>query len=240
MEKELIPLSPEDRFRFSCSPAVSCFNACCRDLNQILTPYDIIRLKNHLGLESHVFLDRYTVSHVGPETGLPVIVLRQDPKNELKCPFVTEEGCAVYKDRPGSCRIYPLARGVFRSRETGRMTEQYVLLQESHCNGCDRGKEWTVQEWIHDQEIAIYNQMNDLLMEIISLKNKTHPHPLDFRERHLFHLVCYDVDAFRRQVFENHLLRDADTEQLAAVKTDDTALMKLGVEWLAKALFGTD
>ena len=51
---------PDEVFRFACSPGVACFNACCRDLNQSLYPYDILRLKKRLKLPSGEFLERYT------------------------------------------------------------------------------------------------------------------------------------------------------------------------------------
>ena len=41
MENDMIPLARDDQFQFACGPEVPCFNACCRDLNQFLTPYDL-------------------------------------------------------------------------------------------------------------------------------------------------------------------------------------------------------
>jgi len=51
-------LAPEDKFSFSCHPGVSCFNHCCADINIVLTPYDIIRLKNRLGITSPEFHEK--------------------------------------------------------------------------------------------------------------------------------------------------------------------------------------
>jgi hypothetical protein len=51
-----VRLTKESKFRFSCHPGVPCFTNCCRNMNIILTPYDIIRLKNRLGLTSDMFL----------------------------------------------------------------------------------------------------------------------------------------------------------------------------------------
>ena len=34
--------------QFKCHKGISCFNACCRNADITLTPYDIIRLKQHL------------------------------------------------------------------------------------------------------------------------------------------------------------------------------------------------
>ncbi|MDM8526539.1 YkgJ family cysteine cluster protein [Desulfococcaceae bacterium HSG8] len=233
MENEMIPLLPDDVFEFSCTKDVPCFNECCRDLNQFLTPYDILRLKKRLNLSSGEFLERYTTQHVGPETGLPVVTFKTDHSSELKCPFVTTSGCSVYEDRPSSCRTYPLARVVSRSRETGRLTEQYVLLKEPHCLGFREGKKQTVREWVADQGIQIYNEMNDLLMGIISLKNRMNPGSLDIKSGHIFHLACYDLDTFRDQL-DNF---DIDPEIRNAAKADDTELLKLALKWV-ETLFG--
>ena len=45
---EPVRLDPESQFKFKCHPGIECFTQCCRDINIILTPYDIIRLKNKL------------------------------------------------------------------------------------------------------------------------------------------------------------------------------------------------
>ncbi len=239
-EYEVIPLSAYETFYFSCSPEISCFNECCRDISQFLTPYDILRLKNHLGLRSDEFLKQYTTQHTGPETGLPVIVLRQDHASDMKCPFVTSKGCSVYEDRPSSCRTYPLARLASRSRETGAVTEQYVLLQEEHCKGHFESHQQTVTDWLKQQGLEIYNKMNDLMMEIISLKKQVHPGALDLREKHIFHMALYDSDNFRTQVFQNNLLEKLDVSpaELESAGKDDTALLKLGIQWVKYAVFG--
>lgn len=234
MQDEMIPLSVNDTFRFSCSAKVPCFNECCRDLNQFLTPYDILRLKNRLGISSGVFLERCTTQHTGPESGFPVVTLKTSQSSELRCPFVTPRGCSVYEDRPSSCRTYPLARMASRSRETGSITEQYVLIKEAHCLGFQQDKVWTAQEWIKDQGAEIYNEMNDMLMEIISLKNRFRPGPLDMKSRHFFHTACYDLDAFRTQT--DNLNIDADT--LALIKSSDVELLKFGIQWVRQMLFG--
>jgi uncharacterized protein len=140
MESDIKPIASHDTFRFACSHRVACFNECCRDLNQFLTPYDILRLKKRLMLRSSRFLERYTTQHTGPETGFPVVALEPADNLERKCPFVTASGCSVYEDRPSSCRIYPLARAISRSRETEEIIEHFALLKESHCLGHNQKK----------------------------------------------------------------------------------------------------
>ncbi|MBW2012061.1 MAG: YkgJ family cysteine cluster protein [Deltaproteobacteria bacterium] len=240
MSNEMTPLSLDDTFSFSCTKSVPCFNECCRDLNQFLTPYDILRLKNHFDMSSNLFLERYTMQHIGPESGFPIITLKTNDTSELTCPFVTPEGCSVYKNRPSSCRTYPLARVASRSRETGRITEHYMLLKEPHCLGFNQPKTQTVREWIVSQDIAVYNEMNDLLMEIISLKNRLMPGPLDIKSRMFFYMACYDLDTFRSHIFEKGILKDhnLDADTLDSVKKDDEALLKLGLKSIKKVFFG--
>ena len=240
MDNNMTPLSLRDTFTFLCSERVPCFNDCCRDLNQFLTPYDILRLKNNLGISSNLFLERYTAQHIGPESGLPIITLKTDHASKSKCPFVTPSGCRVYEDRPSSCRAYPLVRVASRSRETGKINEQYLLLKEPHCLGFSQGQTQTVQEWIEDQGISPYNQMNDLLMEIISLKNRFIPGQLDITSKFLFQMACYDLDIFRSHIFDKGILDDQnlDSATLNAVKTDDVELLKLGFRWIKDTLFG--
>jgi Fe-S-cluster containining protein len=240
MEHTLIPLSLDDTFKFSCNAGVPCFNECCKDVNQFLSPYDVLRLKRHFGMTSGEFLEKYTTQHIGPETGLPVVCLKTDPADGFTCPFVSAEGCRVYDSRPSSCRTYPLARMLSRSRETGRITIQYGLLIEPHClgHGQDRGQ--SVREWIASQDIAAYDAMNDRMMDIISLKNRLIPGPLDLKSRHLFSMACYDLDAFRKYLADNfsHQRLGLNAESWQLLLEDDVALLKFSLNWLKQTLFG--
>ena len=239
MEPDVTPILLQDTFCFSCTPDVPCFNECCRDLNQFLTPYDILRLKRHLKLTSAQFLARYTSRHIGPETGLPVVTLKPIAQEGLACPFVTPKGCSVYKNRPSSCRTYPLMRAVAQSRETGAMTERFMLLKEPHCQGFKKSKIQTVQQWIDEQEIADYNRINDKLMHIISLKNRLVPGPLDIKSGHIFNTALYDLDNFRKQITNNGLLDNfhLDSSLLDKALEDDVALLEVGMSWIKQILF---
>ena len=239
MDDNLTAIALDKTFRFACSPAVACFNECCRDLNQSLYPYDILRLKKRLGLSSVEFLEHYTTRHIGPESGLPIVALKAAAAERLACPFVTQKGCRVYPDRPASCRTYPLVRAISRNRETGKVNEHFMLLKESHCSGFDAPTAQTVSQWTNNQEIEIYNHFNDQLLDIIRLKNQLRPGPLDLKSRHLFYVALYDLDRFRNQMINNKLLDDIDVDpqKLAAAKIDDTALLEVGMAYVKQNLF---
>jgi len=234
VEPDLTPISLQESFCFSCSPDVPCFNECCRDLNQFLTPYDILRLKNHLRLSSGEFLRKYTSQHIGPESGLPIVTLKPNDPYKLTCPFVTDTGCRVYENRPSSCRMYPLMRAVSRSRSSGEMTAQFMVLRESHCFGFEDGKTRTLRQWIDEQGCAVYNENNDKLMQIISLKNRLVPGPLNIKSSRLFHTALYDLDNFGSQIQNNGLLDNFDVNSniMDAALENDAALLDLGMKWI--------
>lgn len=220
-------LTLDDKFKFSCHPGVDCFNECCRNLNLFLTPYDIIRMKNNLGLSSTEFLKDYTKCHMGDRSRLPVVFLKM--KEDENCPFVTDEGCSIYKDRPSSCRLYPLAR--IKSHEK----EFYYMVKEGHCKGFEEDKEWTVREWLKDQEGDTYNEMNDLFMEVISGKMKVN-RDLSDRELKMFYMACYNMDKFREFVTSTKFLDYFDVDENIANESDEE-VMKLGLKYVRFALF---
>ena len=126
-----------------------------------------------------------------------------------------------------------------RNRETGKITERFMLLHEPHCLGFNEPKEQTVRQWIKEQGVETDNPINDKLMEIISLKSRLRPGPLDLKSRHLFFLALYDLDNFRNQFFNDRRLNnlDVDPQKLAAAETDDTALLEVGMEYVKQVLF---
>ena len=94
--------------QFRCHAGIACFNACCKNIDISLTPYDILRLRKHLGITSGDFLARYTIPYEMEKGGLVGVKLR--PVEEgTACRFMTDQGCAVYSDRPTACRYYPIA-----------------------------------------------------------------------------------------------------------------------------------
>ncbi len=240
MSEEMVPIDLENLMNFNCSFENECFNECCRDLNQALTPYDVLRLKNSLGISSQDFLKTYTSLHYGPESGLPVVEFKPNPGKGYECPFVTPKGCCVYQDRPASCRMYPLARAITRSRETGEISEYFALIEEPHCKGFGIKSSQKVKEWLKGQNVDKHNKENDKLMELISLKNQILPGKLEGAAADKFYMALYDLDEFREQIFEKNLLDkfNISEDHKEKIKKDDEVLLNLGLEWVKYMLFG--
>lgn len=227
-------IAPASAFSFACHAGVPCFNACCRDLNQFLTPYDILRLKHHFGMSAVDFLARYTKTHIGPRTGLPVVSLAPLDRFERKCPFITPEGCAVYDNRPSSCRIYPLIRTSGGMDAEGRREVRYFLLREAHCRGGEESRPVTAAEWVVGQGLAPYNEMNDLTGDVIRAKNRYNPEPLTAAAQRIFYTLCYDLDGLRAGVFSPGL---DFLNRLAGETADDVELLRKSLTVLMTDFF---
>lgn len=226
MEQELMEIQENEPMPFSCTPSVSCFTECCHDLNQVLTPYDVLRLKTHLNLSSSEFLSQYTIRFTGPETGLPLVGLKPVAEKRFACPFLAEDGCTVYADRPSSCRSYPLIRMASRSRQTGEITVRYAFFREPHCRGWESPeKRVSVAEWLEDQGLEPYNVMNDRVLELIAAVNRLKPRTLSSIERDDIYTALYDTDTF----LEKHKAMGK------GVSNDNTSshdsVLDIGLQW---------
>ncbi|MEJ5358607.1 MAG: YkgJ family cysteine cluster protein [Desulfobacterales bacterium] len=197
MEAEITPLGDEEGFCFDCSPAAPCFNRCCRDLVQAVTPYDALRLARGLGLSVEAFRARYCRLHPGPATGLPVLTL-DSPGG--RCPFVSEAGCRVYADRPSSCRAYPLLRAAGLPEGGGPVREAWFVLREPHCLGFRSGRRWTAAAWGEAQGLTEYNRENDRLLRLLRAKRLLHPGPLPAGLASRIARALYEPAALRREL----------------------------------------
>jgi len=242
MSEDMIPVGLDEPMGFNCGVENPCFNECCRDLNQALTPYDILRMKIALGVKSQIFLREYTSMHTGPGTGLPVVGFKPNPATGYACPFVTEQGCSVYEDRPGSCRLYPLARAIAKDRASGAIMEYFALIEEDHCQGFGKKEGKTVGQWLAGQNVAEHNRQNDKLMELISLKNQIMPGQLEGAQSDIFYMALYDLDEFRDKIQNQDLLKELTLPEdlLEKIGEDDQALLDFGIAWVKSQIFGRD
>jgi Fe-S-cluster containining protein len=230
------------RFRFRCGPGVPCFTECCADLNLVLTPYDILRLKNRLGLDYEEFLARHTesVDEREGEHAYPRLRLRMTEGGRKACPFVSEAGCRIYEDRPSACRIYPLGRATARGAGPDHVLERFFVVREKHCRGFEETKEWTVDAWTADQGLEPYHRFNDQWMDIVTREIKQGSGENESRKQQMFYMASYNLDAFRRFVFESSFLRtfQMEPEEAEVLKNSEEALLEFAFRWLRFALFG--
>lgn len=229
-------------FHFRCGPEVKCYMQCCRKLDLILYPYDIIRLKNRLGISSEEFMRKHTSLGPSSHPFFPAVMLLMSENEERTCPFLNGSGCTVYEDRPTACRTYPLERAVDRTPSKGRPEEYYFMTRHAYCLGHRENQEWTVKSWLKDQKIQHYNAVNDLWAEIDTLfaSNPWQGEGAGGPRQQMAFMVCYNIDGFRRFAEENRLFDQfrIESSQRRILAEDDEALLKFGFEWLKLVLGG--
>lgn len=240
VEKELLQGLKGNTFSFSCHKGIGCFTKCCAALQLVLTPYDIVRMKNRLGISSDRFLETYTHTRIDRHPRFPMVLLRMNNDPAQACPFVGSEGCTVYEDRPGACRIYPLARAAQRALLGEKTKEKFFIVKEKHCQGFEEGRLWTVESWMSDQGLAPYNEMNDQWLEIISSPKSLGPEEDMPRKLQMYFMASYNPDKFRAFLFGSRFFHRFHVPEAIRLnmEKDDTALMGFGFEWLKFSLFG--
>lgn len=239
--REYPKLSPNSKFRFSCHKGLSCFTQCCGDVNIFLTPYDVLRMRRASGFSSEEFLEKYTIPLLMEDQKLPVVLLKMRDDDRKSCPFVASEGCTIYEDRPLSCRMYPL--GMASSKTKDRIDGEefcFIVKDGFPCVGFKEDKEWTVEEWCKEQGIDLYNKKCEPYKEITLHRCFREGKGLGPSKTQVFYITCYNLDRFRRLLFESKFfsLFDVPNETIEKIKTDDEELLNFGFDWLRFSLFG--
>jgi Fe-S-cluster containining protein len=163
-------------------------------------------------------------------------MLKMSEDKKKRCPFVTEEGCEVYADRPANCRYYPVGQGTLKveGKDGPQDEEFYFFINEPHCLGFEEDAEWSVGSWRADQEVDLYDSINKEWKGLQLRKNLPGQPPLDDKKQAQFYMACYDMDSFRSFVFESSFLEtfDIDPETIQKIKDDEVELMKFGFKYI--------
>ena len=230
----------DSKFKFKCHKDISCFNICCRHTDMLLTPYDILRMKNRLGITSGEFLKKYTYTHIDEKSSHPYAVLKMMDDEEGKCLFVAPEGCSIYEDRPANCRYYPVGKGLMvKDSEQGpRPQEFFFFIREPNCAGYDEDSDWTIETWRSEQGVDLYDEMNREWAEIQLRRDNPGKPKLDETKQSLMYMVSYDIDKFKKFILESRVLDifEIDGDELEKIKSDEIALMKFGFKYLKYVL----
>lgn len=232
---ENVQLTLESRFRFRCHKGISCFTKCCSNIDIMLTPYDVIRLKKRLGISSGEFLEKYTYTKAEGKASFPVLYLRMGDDEARSCSFVTADGCSIYKDRPANCRYYPVGQGTLKKSIDDKVVDEefFFFVKEEHCKGFEEPDEWTIARWREDQGVDRYDELNRDWKSILLLRNMPGL-VLDEKKQAMFYLACYDMAGFRRFIFKSGFLDNFEVDDASRekIRTDDVELMLFGFKFL--------
>ena len=237
---EPIRLELEDQLKFRCHRGVSCWNECCSRADVTLAPYDIIRLKNSLGMDSSEFLKAHTVPFELDAHGVPGLKLRTDDSGA--CLFMKPEGCSVYGNRPTACRYYPSGLLSMKSITEASDEQHFLLVRESHCKGHEEDHMQTIAEYRKEQGVEEYDEANREWYQIILKKKSTGPtigKPSEMSLQ-MFFMASYDIDRYRRFVMSDSFIRmyDLTDDEYDMLEKDDLALLNFGFKLMKQVFFG--
>ncbi len=229
-------LFKNDTFCFECHSGLECFTRCCKNADMYLYPYDIIRMKNRLSISSDEFLNKYTVSAFRDNQYFPNVMLSMSEDKDKSCPFLTPEGCTIYEDRPFSCRAYPVERAVARFCDEKGPQAGYFVAQHSYCLGHTEARKWTAEQWIKNQQIEQYNEMNDLWVETDTIfrSNPWGNKGIESPALKMSFMACYNVDSLKKFIFDSTFLSrfEIPVERIDKIQESDIELMKFGFDWV--------
>lgn len=231
-----------NNFQFACHPGVPCFTRCCRDVDMILYPYDLIRLKASLKIDSEELIHRYVYLTRDHNPFFPTVRMKLTEGERKSCQFLSEQGCGVYHDRPSACRMYPLERAVDRDGGRGSHDAYYFMTNHEYCLGHREEEIQNVQHWVRSQQLIEYNTMNDLWteMDTIFRTNPWKGEGAAGEKQQLAFMVCYNIDGFRRFADHHGLLKRfrLAKDEKRRIEKEDSALLKFGFNWLKLILTG--
>jgi hypothetical protein len=236
-----VQLGLDDKFRFRCHKGIACFNKCCENIDILLTPYDIVRLKNRLGLTSREFIDRHTVDCQMDGHGMPGLKLKTKD-GSTACVNLTPDGCSVYSDRPAACRYYALGLASMRRKDSPADEDSYFVVREDHCLGHLEPQVQTIRDYRREQGVDEYDDINREWRQLVLKKRSSGPtvgRPSE-RSFELFFLASYDLDGFREFVgsagFDE--VFDLDPQFKRDLMQDEVKLLRFGFRLLKQVLFG--
>ncbi len=235
-------ITENDTFCFQCHSRLGCFNQCCRNLNLFLYPYDVVGLKNALEMSSDTFLDTHVDVVLRPGNAFPAVLLRMQDNEEKTCPFLTDAGCSVYKDRPDACRTFPIEQGLFFGENSRDNKVIHIFRPPDFCLGQHEKREMTIKAWVADQNAATHNKMTQKWSELHALFQQD---PFDGTgpegaKGKMAFMSTYNVDKFREFVFNSSFLKRYKVKStlLKSLKKDDKKLMLFGFSWVKLYLWG--
>jgi hypothetical protein len=235
-------LKDSEVFSFRCHSGLACFNRCCRNLNLFLYPYDVLRLVKKLRISSDDFLEKYTDVVMRPAKHFPEVLLKMSENVEKECPFLSDEGCSVYTDRPDTCRTFPVEQGLYYDAGKGTASPVYFFKPPDFCLGRFEDAEWTEASWAKDQDAILYNNMTRLWAEIINLLQNDPwggEGPEGPKAKMAF-MAAYNIDRFRDFIFASTFLKRYKIKQeiMTKIKRNDSELLKFGFAWIKYFLLG--
>jgi hypothetical protein len=116
----------------------------------------------------------------------------------------------------------------------------HLITDASLCKGLEAKDTWQIGEWLVEQGVVPYDEMNTLLTNITApLKAQQ----LDIDNPDISKMVfmsLYNLDKFRDFVFKSTFLDRFEVDPLVIekIKRSDVELLKFAIDWIKFGIFG--
>jgi hypothetical protein len=175
-------------------------------------------------MSSGALIEKHTRYFLAKEVNIPVVQLAMDP-GSLYCKLVTPNGCRVYQDRPWACRMYPLDLA-------GRSGEYSFVTGSERCLGLMEPRQWTLDEWLQNQEVKSYVDMENVFQAIVPPAYAPALRMYPGLGKLLF--LAYDLDRFTK-LLDDEAIRafyEVNEEAVEQARQDDEQMLLLAFQYI--------
>ena len=97
-----------------------------------------------------------------------------------------------------------------------------------------------MRQWLADQGIDAYEMMGASFRDLMLHDFWDQGEALTPQKMDMYYMACFDLDRFRRFVFETRFLDlfQVDEARVEALRSDDEELLEFAMQWLRFSLFG--
>ncbi|MGD8228878.1 MAG: hypothetical protein PVI20_13930 [Desulfobacteraceae bacterium] len=114
------------------------------------------------------------------------------------------------------------------------------ITDSSHCLGLKEEKPWKIYEWLLDQGVVPYDEMNRLFSEITAPLRAQEPTIQNPDIAKMVFMALYNIDKFKKFIFESTFLDrfDVDPARIIKIQRSDEELLKFAFDWIKFGIFG--
>jgi len=229
-------------FGFRCQPGIACFNRCCRNLTLLLYPYDVIRLRVRLDLTAMNFSTATRTWCCAVAATFRTSCCAWPKTASAPARFSPTRAAGSTPTDPTPAAPFPWSRGCCTMPQTHADETVFFFRPPDFCLGQYDTNQWTIPEWIQDQETDTYHRMTIHWAELRRLLQNDPwgaEGPMGARAKMAF-MAVYNIDRFREFVFGSSFLKrfKVKPQLLARIQKDDVQLLLLGFDWIRLFLWG--
>jgi hypothetical protein len=115
----------------------------------------------------------------------------------------------------------------------------YFIVEEAVCEGHRQSQSWTIREWKADQGVDEYDRVGEEFKRITLHQVFQKGEQLAPPQMEMLFMALYDLDKFRRFVFESSFLKKFKADRnIKLAKESDLALLELGYRWVRFSILG--